>query len=173
MGERFFDITDSDFGKALRDYFNDYDRTSYLVREFVHEVGLDLERCGWRADVLFIKPNDADIELFGRQLKKKAYVDGYRAFKLNSFIGKLWKKKFDDSFESDQRTSEPKPQFFKIWKICKYGETHSARKVIDGDRIYYSITGTNAEKLNESDGYIELKGSDFHHIIESLEQAND
>jgi len=168
MRERFFDITDSDFGKQKREYFDYHDIVSELVREFAKELNFETTECAWLGDIFFINPTTKDLDNFSGQLKKQN-DRGMRAFKMNSQIGKLWKKKLEEKNIPIGRMSEPRPQMFDIWKVCKYGESHYSKTLRYKDRFYWSISGTNDEKLDENMGYIEILGSEFYRISELLE----
>jgi len=168
MSERFFDITDSDFGKQMKEYYDYFDKVNKLVWEFVEEAGIETRNCSWLGDVFFINPTDKDLSSFESQLKKEN-DRGNRAFKLNSVIGKTWKNKLKENDINKERMTRPQPQMFDIWKVCKYGEDHHSSTLNYEDRFYWSITGTNDEKLDESKGYLEILGSEFHRINELID----
>ncbi|OUS73001.1 hypothetical protein B1748_23620 [Paenibacillus sp. MY03] len=160
--EKYYEVTSAH--QMHTDYYKWLENrkaTWELVRTFFEEQGIAARDYAAENDALHIVPTDADAEKFGDSLKN-IFSDGLWKFKGNSKIHRAWKK-----FLKERKftiAGKPAPIFY----FRAGGGRYRSRLFDQNGKLYCSF---DPAPETAPEGFIEMKASEFHKIIEQDEVA--
>lgn len=158
--EKFFIVTDkSRLKKDYEDYLENSKKVNELAKEFMDAHGFETHHYGVRGDIFFIVPTREDKVNFSNQLYKDSQGNGLVGFKKNSKMGKAW----IDLLEDKKITVQDKPSL-PLYFSTFFGRS-SSRLFKVKDIVYCSIDA-NTQKIDNPEGFEEIKASEFYKIIE-------
>ena len=159
MAERFFEITPQ--SKRHAEYFRWFGHKELSCEKtasFLASHGIEAKRYLPMDDTLAIEATENDIKKFSTQFCKALDKNGLHKFRTNSKVAKEWSR----VKVSHGLFTIPKP-FVPFFFEKAYGNFRTSLFHI-GNKVYCSLTGNSTVDCPK--GFIEMKGSDFHRVIE-------
>lgn len=137
--------------------------TRAIVKSFMESQGMEGDEYYASHDGFYFVPTAKDMELFGSQLSSEVHGEGLRRFKANGKVHKEWKKTLK---EANHRIV-PKPRVFFYFE--RIGG-RSLSQLFDVDDVVY-CSFEQACDFDNPAHFQEIKGSEFHKIIEDAKEA--
>lgn len=165
MAEKFFIVTEeSPHRQEYFDYRQNRKEVKAFVSEFLKAHGIETTRYCPMDKKFFIIPTEKDRQSFKLQLCALSDNYGLVQFKMNSAIGKAWIQELTETGLKILR--EPFVPFF-FQNICG----KSSYRIFSIDNTVYVYFSTS-DKINTPVGFREIKGSEYHKVIEDWEEKN-
>jgi len=156
--ERFFIVTKSKLGIDYLEFKNNHRKINELVKTFFKENEIETSSYSYGYRSLAIEPTENDLKKYDKALKKS---DGFRQFKANSKVAKLW----IESLYNNKIEIIYKPEAGDYFGFPL--ERYRSRLFKIEDEIYTSIDCSN---IVVSEDMVEIKASEFFKIVEDYNE---
>lgn len=168
--EKYFKVKkDNDMYSQYFDWYNNLDNLRDKWQQFKQFTGIEASSFVPHRE-LYIVPTENDLNKFGKYLCKEVLGDGLRKFKGNSTIQKDWER-----FINSNKVIVHKPNVAQdfIFEAGLYGQRIQSRLFHYEDELYCSIDANYYESFKVPQGYEEIKGSEFHQVMEKIQEENN
>ena len=150
------------------EWYNNLDNLKNKWEQFKKLTGIEAESFVPRKE-LYIVPTENDLNKFGRFFCKEVFNGGLRKFKANATVQKDWER-----FIASNKVIVHKPDIAMDFILLgMYGQRIQSRLFHYKDEIYCSIDANFPENYKIPEGYEEIKGSEFHKIMETIQEENN
>jgi len=164
--KRYFDITGSEYGTAVANFF-EYDKKMDVIAEkFRTIINVKAKNYGHLDHRFYIEPTPNDLAMYECSLCKPC-SNGLRAFKKNSMVGRAFIKLLKESKLTYEHFQPPVAMY--IDDLLAHGEKHSSRIIYRNGRYYLSVTGTTNTVIKQEYGLTEITASEFTVLDETTD----
>lgn len=158
MTNKYYKITSPKFIEVAEFYEKQCELFNDVVGKMAEEFGIEANQYYIELREYTIVPTDNDCEKFRAMLKK-----GTGTFKQNSIVS----KRFKQLLAEYEITNVSKPMLWDFLNVHSYKMRSSYHKI---DGVYYGHCGIENGAMKDTEGFEEIKASEFHKLIEDYNE---